>query len=92
MARCPLQVVEEAIQDGTGGGHVAQELTPVLDGAVAGHDGGAVFVTAHNHFQEVFAGVFGQGLKAAVNNKGSNSTLAVGRNHIVPVSMELVAF
>ena len=29
---------------------------------------------------------------AAVTNKGSNSTLAVRRNHIVPVSMELVAF
>jgi len=46
-------MVEEAIEDGTGRGHVAQEFAPVLDGAVAGHDGGTVFVTAHEHFQEV---------------------------------------
>ena len=61
-----LGVVEEAIQDGTGGGHVAQELAPVFDGPVAGHDGGTVFVAAHDHFQEVFAGVFGQGLESHV--------------------------
>ena len=47
-------------------GHVAQQLAPVLDGAVAGHDGGAVLVAAHDYFQEVFAGVFGQGFESHV--------------------------
>ena len=58
--------MEEAIEDGAGGGHVAQEFAPVFERPVAGHDGGAVFVAAHDDFQQVFAGVFGQGLEAHV--------------------------
>ena len=53
-------VMEEAVQDGAGGGHVAEELAPVFQRPVAGHDGGAVFVAAHHHFQQIFAGLFGQ--------------------------------
>ena len=33
---------------------------------VTGHDSGAVFVTAHDDFQQVFAGVFGQLLQSHV--------------------------
>ncbi len=61
-----LGVVQEAVQDGPGGGHVAQEFAPFLQRSVAGHDGGKVFVTTHDDFQQVFAGVFGQGLEPQV--------------------------
>jgi len=61
-----LGVVQEAIEDGAGGGDVLQQLAPVLEGAVAGHDGRAVFVTSHNEFQEVFASVLVQLLQAHV--------------------------
>ncbi len=61
-----LSVMEKAVEDGAGGGHIGQELAPVFNGTVTGHDGGAVFVAAHDDFQEVFAGVLGQGLEAHV--------------------------
>ena len=63
-----LGVMEKAIQNGAGGGHIAQELSPVLNGTVAGHDGRTVFIAAHDHFQEIFAGVFGQGFEAHIVN------------------------
>ena len=37
-----------------------KQLAPFFQRPVAGHDGGAVFVAAHDDFQQVFAGVFGQ--------------------------------
>ena len=63
-----LGMVQEPVNDGSGGGHVGKQLAPFLQRAVAGHDGGAVFVATHNDFQEVFAGVFGQLLEAHVVN------------------------
>ena len=50
-----LGVVEKAVQDGCGSGDVVDELTPFFNGAVGGHEGGAVFVTAHDQLQEYFA-------------------------------------
>lgn len=47
-------VVEEPVEDGAGGGDVAQELAPFVDGAVGGHHGGAVFVAAHDDLQQDF--------------------------------------
>ncbi len=35
-----LGVVDEPIEDGGGGGNVADEFIPLLDGAVGGHQGG----------------------------------------------------
>lgn len=46
--------VEESVEDGACGRDVAEELAPFFDGAVGGHDGGAVFVSAHDDFQEDF--------------------------------------
>ena len=43
-------------------------FAPVFQGPVAGHDGGTVFVAAHHHFQQVLAGLFGQGFLAHVIN------------------------
>jgi hypothetical protein len=37
-----------------------------LDGAVAGHEGGTILVTAHDHFQEVFPGMLGQRFESHV--------------------------
>jgi len=60
--------MQEAVDDGSGGGHVTEELAPFLEGSIAGHDGGAIFVAAHNDLQQVFAGVFGQLLESHVIN------------------------
>jgi hypothetical protein len=38
---------KEAIEDGRGRGHVAEECAPVLGGSVRGDDGGGVFVAAY---------------------------------------------
>ena len=61
-------MVQEPVNDGSGGGHVGQQLAPFLQRAVAGHDGGAVFVATHDDFQQVFARVFGQLFEAHVVN------------------------
>lgn len=45
---------------GTGGGHILEQFTPVFEGAVAGHDGGAGLVAAHDALEEILAGVLGQ--------------------------------
>ena len=63
-----LGVVEESVQDRTGGGHVAQEFAPFLQWPVAGHDGGPVFIPAHDHFKKMLAGVLGQLLEAKIVN------------------------
>jgi len=56
-----MGVVQEAVKDGRGGGHVADEFAPFFQGAVGGHQGGAQFVAAHNDLKEVFA-AFGREL------------------------------
>ena len=63
-----LGVMQEAVDDGSGGGHIGQELAPFLQRPVAGHDGGLVFVTAHDDLQQIFAGVFGHLLQPHVVN------------------------
>ena len=49
-------------------GHVAQKLAPFLQWPVAGHDGGPVFIPAHDHFKKMLAGVLGQLLQAKIVN------------------------
>ena len=63
-----LGMVQETVQDGRGAGHIAQELAPFFDGPVAGHDRRPVFVTAHDHFQQVFGAVLGQTLESHIVN------------------------
>ena len=60
--------MQEPVENGPGGGHVAQKFAPFLQRAVAGHDGGTVFVTAHDDFQQILAGVFGQLFETHVVN------------------------
>lgn len=57
---------EEAVEDGAGGGHIAEEFAPVFDGAVGGHEGGAGFVAAEDDLQEDLAAFGGQVLEAHV--------------------------
>ena len=61
-----IGAVEESVEDGVGCGDVAEELAPFFDGAVGGHDGGAVFVSAHDDFQEDFAAAAGEIFEAHV--------------------------
>jgi hypothetical protein len=53
-------VMQEAVDDGSSDGHVTEEFAPFLQWPIAGLDGGAIFVTAHDDLQPVFAGVSGQ--------------------------------
>ena len=61
-----LGVVEEAVEDGAGGGHVLKQLAPVLERTVAGHDRGARFVAAHDDLEQILAGVLRQRTQAHV--------------------------
>ncbi len=53
--RDDLGVMEQAVEDGAGGRHIAEQLAPFFDGSVGGHHGGTVFVAAHDDLQEDFA-------------------------------------
>ncbi len=61
-------VVEKAVENGRGGGRVVEELAPFFDGAVGGHQGGAVFVSAQDDLQQGFSGLARQGFGAHVIN------------------------
>jgi hypothetical protein len=50
-----LGAVQQAVEDGSGGGHVAQQLAPFVHRAVGGHDGGADFMAAQDDFEQQFA-------------------------------------
>ena len=51
-----VSVMEESVEDGCGGGDIADEFAPFFEGAVGGHESGAEFVAAHDDLKEVFAG------------------------------------
>ena len=59
-------VVEEPIEDSGGAGYVADELAPVFEWSVAGHDGAACLVSSHDDLEEVFAAAFWELLHAHV--------------------------
>lgn len=59
-------VVQEAVEDGGGGGDVADEFSPIFQRAIRRHNGGADFVAAHDDFEKIFAAAFGQLLHAHV--------------------------
>ena len=50
-------MVEESIEHGGDGRGVAQQLAPVLDGAVGSEDRARPLVAAHDDFEEVFGGM-----------------------------------
>jgi hypothetical protein len=59
---------KEAVEDGAGGGHVAEEFSPVLDGAIGGHEGGAGLVPAKDDLEEDLAAFGWEFLEAHVVN------------------------
>jgi hypothetical protein len=63
-----LGVVQKTIQNRASGGHVAQKFAPLLQWPVAGHDGGPVFIAAHDPLKKMLAGVLGQLLQAKIVN------------------------
>ena len=48
-----VRVVDEAVEDGVGQGGVANDLVPVVDGNLAGDEGGASVVAVFNDLEEV---------------------------------------
>lgn len=46
--------------------HIREQLSPLLQRTVAGHDGGTVLIAPHHHFQQVFPLLLGQRLQAHV--------------------------
>ena len=62
-------MVEQAIENGAGGRHIAQQFAPFFDRPVRGHHGGAVFVAAHDNLQEDFAAFRGKDLESHIINK-----------------------
>ncbi len=49
-------VVQETVQDGSCGGNIPDQLSPFLDRAVGGHQGGAHLISSHDDFKEVLPG------------------------------------
>jgi hypothetical protein len=58
--------VKEAVEDGRGAGHIAQELASVLERTVTGHDGASRLVAPHDDLEEVFTAAFWKLLHAHV--------------------------
>lgn len=48
-------VVQEAIKDCGGGGHVADEFAPFFEGSIGRHQGGAQFVASHNDLKKILS-------------------------------------
>ena len=48
--------MEQLIEDNSDNGDVADEMTPVFDGPVAGHERGTQFVAPHDDFKEMLSG------------------------------------
>ena len=61
-----LGVVQEAVEDGSGGGQVSEEFSPSFYRAVGRHEGGAQAVAPDDDFQQEFGSLFGQGFHAHV--------------------------
>ena len=72
-----LGVVQKTIQDRARRWHVTQELAPFLQRPIAGHDGGAIFIPAHDHIEKMLAGVPRQLFEAKIIDE-----LKASRGHI----------
>ena len=77
-------VMQEAVEDGSGGGHVLKQFAPVLERTVARHDGRARLVAAHDDFEQILAGVLRQGAQAHVVDD-EQVALEVGLQDPVPL-------
>ncbi|MGY3146424.1 hypothetical protein ACVWYQ_003423 [Bradyrhizobium sp. USDA 3397] len=62
----PVGVMDQAVENGVGVGGVADQRVPLIDGKLAGDDGGAVAVAVLEDLQEVVAGRGVERLEAPV--------------------------
>src|ERR1700733_15359980 len=62
----PVGVMDQAVEDSVGVGGVANQCVPLIDGELAGDDGGAVAVAVLKDLQEVVAGRGVERLEAPV--------------------------
>jgi hypothetical protein len=76
-------VVQEAVEDGRCAGHVAEELAPVFEWAVAGHDDASGLVSAHDDLEETFAAALGELLHAHVVDDEQVGSEVVGDHGVV---------
>lgn len=87
--------VKEAVEDGGGAWDVADELAPVFEWSVAGHDGAACLVSPHDDLEEVLAASFGQLLHAHVVDDEEIGSQVSGENGVVVIDgffMEEVSY
>jgi phenylacetate-CoA ligase len=78
-----LGVVKEAVEDGRGARHIAQELAPVFEWPVAGHDSASGLVAAHDDLEQVFAAPLGQLFHSHVVDDQEVRTKVAGERGIV---------
>src|SRR5262249_45194158 len=62
------RVVQEPVENRRGAGHVSNELAPIFQGAITGHQRAASLVPPHDDLEQRFATAFGQILHAHVIN------------------------
>lgn len=55
-----LSVAEGAVQNGSGDGHIAQQLAPVFERTIAGHQRRLYFVATMGDFEQLFSQKLGQ--------------------------------
>ena len=55
-----MRGVHEAVEDGIGDGRIDDDLVPVIDGELTGHDGRAAAVAIVDDFEQVAALLRGQ--------------------------------
>lgn len=56
----PVRVMHQAVEDGVGERGIADDLVPMFDGQLAGHDGGLAAIAILNDLQEIAALLGGQ--------------------------------
>ena len=56
LHRNDFGMMEEAVQDGRGSRHVAEQFSPLLDRSIGSHESGSVFIAAHDDLEKHFSG------------------------------------
>jgi hypothetical protein len=78
-----LGVVKEAVEDGRGAGHIAQELAPLFERSVTGHDRASGLVAAHDDLEQVLAAPLGQLFHSHVIDDQEVRTEVAGERGVV---------
>jgi hypothetical protein len=67
-------MVQQTIEHGTDGGHIAKEFAPIIHGSIRGQQRAEPFVAAHHDFQQILGSSVGQFAHAEViENEQGNS-------------------